>query len=262
MDRAALQRLSPRELRAWFRAGNDADTGGLAPGYLQASITVVPAALADDFEAFCNRNPAACPLLKRLAPGSVSLGDLAPDADIRTDLPAYRVVDSTGQRIVPDIRELWRADSTAFVLGCSFSALDALRDAGVDAPFLETGAQQPVYVSKLRAGQAGVFGGNVAVSMLTVRADRLAQAIEVTMRLPFAHGAPVWVGDPAAIGVDLDRPLSGDRPRLPRDRVPVFWPCTQTAALAAARAGIPLIQHAPARMLVTDRRVNAGAAGA
>lgn len=45
-------------------------TTGLAPGYVQANLVVVPKALAFDFLLFCQRNPRPCPLLDVTDPGS------------------------------------------------------------------------------------------------------------------------------------------------------------------------------------------------
>jgi len=257
VDRQRLAALSPAELRAYFRAGGDADTGGLAAGFVQASATIVPAELADEFEAFCRLNPAPCPILARLAPGETSPDRLAAGSDVRTDLPSYRVVRGAGSVIVSDLLAVWRDDLVTFFLGCSYTQVTPLLEAGVSLPFLAAGTQQPVYVSRLQAAPAGRFRGPIAVSMLVLPADAVARAVEVTMRLPFAHGAPIWVGDPTPIGIDIRRPVSGRAPRLEPGDVPAFWACSQTAALAALAGEVPLlIQHAPARMFVTDRRVH------
>ena len=67
-------------------------TAGLAPGYVQGNLAILPNALAADFMRFCQLNPKPCPLLG----GSVAwrlraLPSLGEDLDIRTDLPRYRV---------------------------------------------------------------------------------------------------------------------------------------------------------------------------
>src|SRR5262249_33888114 len=64
-------------------------TAGLAPGYIQANLAVVPRALAYDFLLFCQRNPRPCPLLEVLAPGDPEPREFAPGADIRTDIPRF-----------------------------------------------------------------------------------------------------------------------------------------------------------------------------
>src|SRR6266446_1721960 len=66
-------------------------TPGLALGYVQANLVVVPRELAFDFLLFCQRNPKPCPLLDVTEPGSAVPRQVAPDADLRTDIPRYRV---------------------------------------------------------------------------------------------------------------------------------------------------------------------------
>jgi uncharacterized protein YcsI (UPF0317 family) len=53
----------------------------------------------------------------------------------------------------------------------------------------------------------------------------VAKAVEVTARFPRVHGAPVHVGSPEAIGVDLARPDYGDAVHMREGEVPVFWAC-------------------------------------
>ena len=66
-------------------------TAGLAPGYLQGNIVILPAAKAGTFAAFCRRNHQSCPLLATSRPGDPALPTLGDDLDIRRDLPGYRV---------------------------------------------------------------------------------------------------------------------------------------------------------------------------
>src|SRR5712675_1797078 len=66
-------------------------TSGLAPGYVQGNLAVLPNALAADFLRFCQLNPKPCPLLAASAPGDPRLPALGEDLDIRTDLSRYRV---------------------------------------------------------------------------------------------------------------------------------------------------------------------------
>ena len=56
---------------------------------------------------------------------------MAADADLRVDVPRYRVF-RDGQLVAQptDIRNWWRSDLVAFLLGCSFSFEWALASAG------------------------------------------------------------------------------------------------------------------------------------
>jgi uncharacterized protein YcsI (UPF0317 family) len=76
----------------------------------------------------------------------------------------------------------------------------------------------------------------------------------VTARFVRAHGAPVHVGDPAAIGIaDLDRPDYGDPVEVRDGELPVFWACGVTPQAVAERSRPELmITHAPGHMFVTD----------
>src|SRR5712691_13455340 len=66
-------------------------TSGLAPGYVQGNLAILPNALASDFLRFCQLNPKPCPLLAASAPGDWRLPTLAEDLAIRTALWRYRV---------------------------------------------------------------------------------------------------------------------------------------------------------------------------
>src|SRR6187431_2976214 len=66
-------------------------TPGLAMGFVQANLVIVPRVLAFDFLLFCQRNPKPCPLLDVTEPGSAEPCHVAVGADLRTDVPCYRV---------------------------------------------------------------------------------------------------------------------------------------------------------------------------
>src|SRR5215468_599313 len=81
-----------RDARLMIRRGEfKGPTSGIAPGYVQGNLAILPSALAGDFLRFCQLNPKPCPLLGTSAPGDYRLLTLAEDLDIRTDLPRYRV---------------------------------------------------------------------------------------------------------------------------------------------------------------------------
>src|SRR2546422_10960641 len=102
-------------------------TTGLALGYVQANLVIVPRDLAFDFLLFRQRNPKPCPLLDVTEPGDPEPRGVALRADLRTDLPAYRVF-RRGELVdePTDIRAYWRDDLVAFVIGCSFTFETAL----------------------------------------------------------------------------------------------------------------------------------------
>src|SRR5262249_58367270 len=84
-------------------------TAGVAPGYVQGNLAILPGTLAGDFLRFCHLNPKPCPLLAASGPGDFRLPTLAEDLDIRTDLPRYRVFRHGEVVDEPtDIRAHWR----------------------------------------------------------------------------------------------------------------------------------------------------------
>src|SRR6267154_5445657 len=86
------RQASGKEVRQAARSGRlDRPTPGLALGVVQANLVVVPRELAFDFLLFCQRNPKPCPLLDVTEPGSAEPRLVAPGADLRTDVPCYRV---------------------------------------------------------------------------------------------------------------------------------------------------------------------------
>ncbi|MCF3955406.1 DUF1445 domain-containing protein, partial [Pseudomonas aeruginosa] len=79
-----------RNARATYRGGLVAPTSGIAPGFTQANMIVLPRDWSFDFLLYAQRNPKPCPVLDVSDPGSPT-PLLAPGADLRTDLPLYRI---------------------------------------------------------------------------------------------------------------------------------------------------------------------------
>ncbi len=250
----------PGALRRAIRAGTFRDfTNHVARDYAQGNLMILPAAYADDFEAFCHLNPAALPLLARGLPGDPTLPELAHDLDLRTDVGAYTVFhDGEVSSIRHDVRDIWRDDLVAFVLGCSFSFEALLQRSGVRLRHLDEGSVSAMYVTSLPTVPAGPFGGPLVVSMRALRAPDAIAATILSAGWKRFHGAPVHIGNPALIGVaDLAQSYGGHGLTvLHDDELPVFWPCGATAQLAALHAKLPFcITHHKAHMVLTDRRI-------
>jgi uncharacterized protein YcsI (UPF0317 family) len=249
-----MMTVLPARARARFRAGLRTPTAAWSPGYAQANLVVLPRDVAGDFMLFAQRNPKPCPVLDVTDPGR-PVTSLAPEADLRTDLPAYRVWEH-GECIAEptDISGYWREDLMSFLIGCSFTFERALAAAGVPVRHIEQGRNVPMFITSDQCRPAGIFGGPLVVSMRPIPADRVPVAISVTARYPAVHGAPVHVGSPAALGIaDLAKPDFGDPVDCRDGDVPVFWACGVTPQVALARAGLEFaITHAPGHMLITD----------
>jgi uncharacterized protein YcsI (UPF0317 family) len=245
-----------RRVRGAIRRGEWTNhTSGLADELVQGNVVILPQALADDFLLFCQRNPKPCPLLAVGRPGDPSLPGLGEGIDIRSDMPRYRVW-RDGELVdePTDIADVWRDDLVTFVIGCSFSFEQALMNAGMRLRHVDEGRNVAMYRSRLATAPAGPFAGPMVVSMRPFKLADAARAVEITSRFPDVHGAPVHVGDPAAIGIqDLSRPDYGEAVAVLPDEVPVFWACGVTPQAAIAQARLPFcITHAPGAMLITD----------
>jgi uncharacterized protein YcsI (UPF0317 family) len=248
----------PREIRAAIRSGSlKRTTAGLAPDYVQANLAVLPREQAYDFLLFCQRNPRSCPLLEVTDVGSAEPRIVAPGADLRTDIVSYRIYEH-GEVIdeVPDATPYWRSDLVAFLLGCSFTFEQAMVQAGVRLWHLEHGKAVAMWRTNIASRSAGVFHGPMVVSMRPIRPAELSKAVTASARFPGAHGAPVHIGDPAAIGIgDIEKPHYGDAQHMATGDIPVFWACGVTPQAVALASKPPfMITHSPGNMFVTDMR--------
>ncbi len=253
-----MRNLSPREIREIIRKGDwGGPTPGLAPGHVQANLVILPREWAYDFLVFAVRNPKPCPVLDVTEPGDPEPRRMAPGADLRTDLPKYRVWENGACVAEPsELGAYWREDLVAFLLGCSFSFEGALVEAGVPVRHIECGCNVPMYITSMPCQPAGRLAGPLVVSMRPVPASLVPRAVLATGRFPAVHGAPVHVGDPAAIGIrDIHCPDFGDPVPVRDGEIPVFWACgvTPQAALMASRPPFA-ITHAPGHMFLCDPR--------
>ena len=262
---APLAAATPAAVRAACRDGSfGALTAGVAMGHVQANLVVLPAALAFDFLLFCQRNPKPCPVIEVTERGGTEPVATAPGADLRTDLPRYRLWrDGVMVEEPADVVDYWRDDFVAFLIGCSFTFEAAMLAAGLPLRHLEEGCCVPVYVTDRPCAAAGAISGPLVVSMRPLTPADAVRAVQVTGRYPRAHGAPIHIGAAEAIGItDLGRPEFGDAVSVRAGEVPVFWACgvTPQAAIMAIKPEVA-ITHAPGYMFVTDWRDEALAIG-
>src|SRR5262249_8415122 len=208
-----LRHASGPEVRQAARTGAlTGPTPGLALGQVQANLVVVPRDLAFDFLLFCQRNPKPCPLLDVTEPGDPVPRLVAPDADLRTDVPRYCVYQHG--RLVDEPTDLptwWRDGLGGLVLGCSFTFENALLQAGVPVRHIECGCNVPMYRTNLACQPVGIFRGPMVVSMRPLTPAQAITATRICARFPRAHGVPVHFGDPQTIGIwDIRKPDFGD----------------------------------------------------
>ena len=252
------EELASRALREEIRHCRfDGITSGQAMGFVQANMAVVPEKYAFDFLLFCQRNPKPCPLLEVVEAGSVEPARLAPGADLRTDLPRYRVFrDGVMTEEKTAVADIWRDDFVSFLLGCSFSFEKPLLDAGLEVRNVTDKVNVPMYRLNIPCRPSGPFEGPMVVSMRPFKPGDAIQAALITGAMPEVHGAPIHMGNPAAIGVtDLAKPDYGVPANIHEGEVPVFWACGVTPQEILLHAKLPLaITHSPGHMFVTDLR--------
>ena len=247
---------SPDAVRKLIRENKlIAQTSGMCNGYAQANMAILPKDLAFDFLLFCQRNKKPCPILDVTDAGSPIPHLTAPDADLRYDIPKYRIYrhgEMTDE--VTDIEKYWQNDLVAFLLGCSFSFQSPMLDAGLELRHITDNHNVPMYKTNIDCVPAGVFHGPMVVSMRPMKPADAIRAVQITTRMPYVHGAPIHIGDPEAIGIkDINKPDFGDASVIRDGEVPVFWACGVTPQSIAMTTKPPLmITHAPGHMFITD----------
>jgi uncharacterized protein YcsI (UPF0317 family) len=244
-------------LRALIRSGQwTSPTTGLAPGYVQANLVMLPREEAFNFLLFCIRNPKPCPILDVLDPGQVE-PSIAAGADLRLDLPRYNLFEQGQLKAeVENVVDIFDEEMVSFLLGCSFSFENGLLAAGIPVRNLEEGKNVSMYITNRTCAPAGPFSAPLVVTMRPMKPEEAVRAAQVTTRFHLTHGAPIHLGSPEDIGIeDLGRPDFGDPVTILPDEIPVFWACGVTAMLAATSTPLPLvITHAPGHMFISDLR--------
>ena len=254
-----MKTMTPAEARAKIREGAiTCPTTGMCPGYAQGNLVVLPKELAWDFLLFCQRNPKACPLLEVADAGSRTFAQFGAGSDIARDIPKYRIYENgVLTRETTDVSEYFDDPSrqlVSFLIGCSFSFESDLLEAGVPVRQIEEGVNVPMYNTNIPCQSAGVFSGNMVVSMRPIPHALVPAAVAITAQMPRVHGMPVHIGCPEAIGIaDLAHPDYGDAVTIREGETPVFWPCGVTPQAVVMHSRPPfVITHAPGHMFITD----------
>lgn len=182
-----------------------------------------------------------------------------PGADIRKDIPLYRVLkEGKLHEETTDIGNFFDKDMVTFLLGCSFGFENALMAAGVPVRNIEEGKNISknisMYLTNRACVPAGRFSAPLVMTMRPIPDDLVTQAVRITARYPMSHGAPIHIGDEKTLGIkDLDRPEFGDAVTINRGETPVFWACGVTSSVAVLSSKPEIcITHAPGHMFVTD----------
>ena len=238
--------ISPEAGRELYRAGKHfkASTYGKFNGFLQTNVSIIPSKYASDYEEFCKNNSAPCPLLYKSQPGQLD-SPLAVGSDIRTDMAAYQAYidgDASSDPLVDLLDHSPWDDMVTFHLGCSFSFDAKLANGGVE---LDSDNDMPLCLTNIDCVPAGPLKGKLVVSTRPIPCDLLDKAVQLTINMSFAHGAPIHIGNPSDIGVVVDEQgvLKGDfcgDGFIKGNEVPCFWACGFSSVIAARNSRIPL----------------------
>ncbi|NSL50831.1 putative hydro-lyase [Calidifontibacillus erzurumensis] len=246
----ARQRIRKNE---WLKP-----TSGVSNGFVQANLAVLPKELAFDFLLFCQRNPKPCPLIDVIEAGSSVPKLAAPEANIKTDIPKYRIY-RHGKLVeeTTDVVDIWDDNMVGFLIGCSFTFEEALIKNGIPIRHIEENCNVPMYKTNIPCVKAGVFEGPMVVSMRPMTEKDAIRAVQVTSRFPSVHGAPVHLGNPGTIGIkDINQPDFGDPVTIHDGEIPVFWACGVTPQAVAMEVKPEImITHAPGHMFITDLKI-------
>ena len=157
---------------------------------------------------------------------------------------------------VEDVSSYWRDDLVAFVIGCSFSFESELIEAGIEQRHNTMGRNVPMYLTNVDCISAGSMHGKMVMSMRPVPYNQVVKATQISGAIPKVHGAPLHIGDPAAIGIeDISKPDFGDPVDIYEGEVPMFWACGVTPQSVVMTSKPPFaITHAPGHMLITDTK--------
>ena len=247
--------MSPKEVRERIRSQEITfPTAGMAAGYAQANLVILPGQWAADFEEFCKKNPFPCPVLEimRGEPLTHAMGE---GGNIVTDIPEYFIYrDGVLCEKTRDASAYWQDDFVGFLIGCSFSFEETLMREGIEVRHIAQGRNVPMFKTGIQTEKAGPFFGPMVCSMRPMTPENAKRAYDITVKMPNVHGAPVHMGNPAEIGVkDIMQPDYGEAVDIYEGEIPVFWPCGVTPQAAIENAKPPIvITHSPGHMFITD----------
>lgn len=113
----------------------------------------------------------------------------------------------------------------------------------------------PVYNTNIPCESAGVFKGNMVVSMRPIAWDKVPLAFSITDRMYKMHGAPVHVGEQIGIENLSQTAYGGGVVTIKENETPMFWAygVTPQAALFAAKPKL-VITHTAGHMFIADRK--------
>ena len=135
---------------------------------------------------------------------------------------------------VSSLEEVAWDDMVTFHLGCSFSFDSKLLAVGIQ---LSQEDNIHMYKTNIKTIPVPPFNCDLVVSMRQISPAQLLDAVTCTADSDYAHGAPIHIGNPQAIGIDLTATdILGGVAQLDTDKIPVFWACGVTSGYAVKNA--------------------------
>ena len=264
-------KLTPADMRAIIRQGEWTGPSEMSCiGYWKANLVIVPRDWAYDFILYAQRNPQPCWI-----GAATDLGDphpptnIAKEADLRTDLPRYRVFQDGKVIDEPtDIFKYWQDDLVAFLIGSLPNTCWIWRSANIHYNLV--GA----YTSTLPCVPGGRLHGNMCISCVIFETGRDAvRAVQISSRYPDGHGPPVHFGlnDLDIIGItdyynpDIIALVNVDNVQHPEmvghgydlkpGEVALWFANGVTPQLAAIESKVPfMITHKAGHFFISDTR--------
>ncbi len=230
----------------------------MCDGYAQGNLVVPAQRTGMGFSAVLPAQPEVLSAAGSRGRRQPNLPRIRRGSDIARDIPKYRVYENgvmTGEYTdVSGFFDEPGRELVSFLIGCSFSFESALLEAGVPVRQIEEGVNVPMYNTNIPCASAGVFSGNMVVSMRPIPHELVPAAVAITAQMPRVHGMPIQIGYPEHIGIhDLAHPDYGDAVTIRENEVPVFWPCGVTPQAVVMHSKPPfVITHAPGHMFITD----------
>lgn len=220
------------------------------PGYLCVNLVMMDRQYADEFEAFCRKNPSPCPLLGVIPPGETAAPTFGTDIDLRSDLGSYDVIadgDIADRRT--DVIDLYHDQMVSFLIGSSVSFDGLLVAKGYAASYGPC-----IYITALDCTPVGRFRGKIAVTMRSYSPAIADQVAEYTSHFPRCHGGPIGRNNAVDLGIVSERepylPFPG---WVPQGHDKLYWSCGITPSIVAREARLPMmIVHTPGYAMVTD----------
>tara|TARA_Y100000389_G_scaffold155399_1_gene156076 strand:- start:1368 stop:2132 length:765 start_codon:yes stop_codon:yes gene_type:complete len=246
----------PSQLRELCRNNKfSKNTSGLCNNYIHTNMIILPHKYADDFKLFCDINNKPCPLIEKLNIGDPVPYKSAKYSNICTDLPKYNIYKNGNLvDISNNIINYWNDDLVVFLLGCSNSFENHLKNQNIKLKHIEDDKCVAMYKTNIDTNRTEFFKGKLVVSMRLIKEYEVENVVNITDKYPLYHGAPLHIGDYNELGIkDITKPDWGDYIKPDADEVLVFWACGVTVKNIIEESKPDFaITHEPGCMFVTD----------